>query len=32
MFERENEIVARTFNSCEEELEISLRPQNSLNL
>ena len=27
MFERENEIVARTFNSCEEELEISLRPQ-----
>lgn len=27
MFERENEIVAGTFNSGEEELELSLRPQ-----
>ncbi len=27
MFERENEIVAGTFNSEEEELELSLRPQ-----
>jgi Holliday junction DNA helicase RuvB len=27
MFERENEIVASTSNSCEEELELSLRPQ-----
>ncbi|MDD4088305.1 MAG: Holliday junction branch migration DNA helicase RuvB [Tissierellia bacterium] len=27
MFERENEIVAGTFNSVEEELELSLRPQ-----
>jgi len=27
MFERENEIVAGTFNDHDEELELSLRPQ-----